>query len=100
MDANQTVWIASGVTTYYAEDAANVLASGNLGDKGFWYRTRKCADVDGDGTPKTMLDVGAIIFETIHTSEWAADVDGDGTPKTMLDVGAIIFENLNCCGEC
>ena len=99
MDADKSVWIASGVTTCYAEDAADTLASGNLCDKGFWNRTRKCADVDGDCIPKTMMDRAAIVFETIHTSEWAADVDGDGVPKTMMDRAAIVFENLNCCDD-
>ena len=51
MDADKSVWIASGVTPKYAEDAANTLAAGNLGDKGFWYGTRLCGDVDGDNDP-------------------------------------------------
>ncbi|RLG23253.1 hypothetical protein DRN85_09690, partial [Methanosarcinales archaeon] len=51
MDADKSVWIASGVTSEYAKQAANTLASGNLGDKGFWYETRICGDVDGDNDP-------------------------------------------------
>jgi hypothetical protein len=97
MDANKSVWIASGVTTWYANDAASTLASGNLGDKGFWYKTRKCADVDGDGYLATALDGYAILDWNICTSEWAANVDGDPYPATALDRYAILDWNLNCC---
>jgi uncharacterized repeat protein (TIGR01451 family) len=57
-----------------------------------------CGDVDGDGTPATMLDVYAILDYDI-CNEWAADTDGDGTPATMLDVYAILDYSLNCCSE-
>ncbi len=100
LDANKSVWIASGVTPDCAEEAADVLASGNLGDKGFWHETRMCADVDGDCTPKTMQDAIDSLNGNIRTSLWAADVDCDGTPKTMQDAIDSLNGNLNCCDDC
>ena len=102
MDDNLTMWIASGVTECYAEDAANMLTIGCSqllwDDKGFWNKTRDCADVDGDCTPKTMMDAIALLSGDIRTSLWAADVDGDCTPKTMMDAIALLNGNLNCHG--
>ena len=100
MDTDKSVWIVSGVTPKYAEDAANMLASGNLDDKGFWNGARMCGDINGDGTAGAMSDAFAIVFADIRTSEWAADVNCDGTAGAMSDAFAIVFAKLNCCTGC
>ncbi|PXF62191.1 MAG: hypothetical protein C4B59_00855 [Candidatus Methanogaster sp.] len=59
MDAGLTMWIASGVTDYYAKDAAGMLTiecnQSLWDDKRFWNRSRTtsdgsggCGDVDGN----------------------------------------------------
>jgi hypothetical protein len=98
MDANQTVWIASGVTTYYAEDAANVLASGNLGDKGFWNKTRKCGDVNGDGKVNSN-DMSPLFNGDIKTSKWASDVNCDSKVNSN-DMSPLFNGVLYCCSDC
>ena len=117
-DSSQTIWIASGVTDCYAKYAADVLASGNLSDKGFWYTTRNgtgiddsCGDVNGD-CKVTMGDVGNLLNYvgypsqgqyTPKTSEWAGNVNGIGD-VTMGDVANLLNYvgypgqyQLNCC---
>jgi hypothetical protein len=120
MDADKSVWIASGVTTCYAEDAADTLASGNLGDKGFWNRSRTlsngnggCGDVNGDGIVDwadyltlRYTVVGATGW-TIKTSEWASDVNNCDCTVDWADyltlrytvVGATGW-TINCCDVC
>ena len=98
MDADKSVWIASGVTTCYAEDAADTLASGNLGDKGFWYATRKCGDVNGDGVT-SVSDLTPLFNLDIRTSEWAADVNCDGV-ASVSDLTPLFNQNLQCCSGC
>lgn len=98
MDADKSVWIVSGVTIYYAEEAADTLASGNLGDKGFWTMTRKCGDVTGEGQI-AMNDAIAITQGKICTSKWAADVDCS-TTVAMNDAIDITQGSLYCCGDC
>jgi hypothetical protein len=84
VDTNKSVWIASGVTTCYAVQAANTLASGSLGDKGFWHETRICGDVNGD-CGKDWFDYITLKNDVTNkpgwvtkSSEWAADVTCDG----------------------
>ena len=100
-DYNQTVWTASGVTDCYAKYAADVLASGNLSNEGFWFTTRKsswidgCGDVNGNGGV-TMSDARALVNGKYYTSKWAADVKGNGG-TTMSDARALIRGVRDCC---
>ena len=120
MDADKSVWIASGVTTCYAEDAADTLASGNLGDKGFWNKSRTlsngnggCGDVNGDGTVNwadyltLRYTVVGVTGWTIKTSEWASDVKNCDCTVNWADyltlrytVVGVTGWTINCCDVC
>jgi hypothetical protein len=109
-DASKSVWIASGVTTCYAEYAADLLAGGQFSE--FWYVSRKCGDVNGDckvNSGDYMKLYNNVAFgppdPSITTSEWAADVNCDCNVNSgdyMKLYNNVAFgppdPSLECCG--